>query len=71
MYHSINAPDHVQNVVDGLNAIDKHYLKEKMELIGKLGSNDTTNIGIIPSASKYVSINFVDRCINIMNNKEI
>ena len=42
-----------------------------MELIGKLGSNNTTNIGILPSASKYVSIKFSDQCLHILNNKEI
>ena len=27
MDHAINAPGHGNNVVDGLNATDKHYLK--------------------------------------------
>ena len=49
----------------------KQYLKGKMELIGKLGIKDTTKIGILPSASKYVSIKFVDQCLHIINNKEI
>ena len=38
VYHAINAPGYVNNVVDGLNATDKLYLKEHMELIGKLAS---------------------------------
>ena len=38
---TINEPGHGMNVVDGLNATDKRYLKGKMEIIGKLGSNDT------------------------------
>ena len=42
-----------------------------MELIGKLASNYNTNIGMIPSASKYVSINFVYQGLHILNNKEI
>ena len=33
MGHKINAPGHGNNVIDGLNSTDKHYLKEKMELI--------------------------------------
>ena len=37
------------NVVDVLNATGKHYLKREMELMGKLASNDTTNIGMLPS----------------------
>ena len=60
-----------KNVVDGLNATDKHYLKGGMEIICKLGSNGTTNIGIIPSASKDVSVKFVYQCLHILNNKEI
>ena len=40
-----------------------------MELIGKLGSNDTTKIGILPSVSKYVFIKFSDQYIYIIDNK--
>ena len=42
-----------------------------MELMGKLAGKDTKNIGMLPSASKYVSIKFVDKCLHILNNKEI
>ena len=49
----------------------KRYLKEKMELIGKLGMNNTTNIGMINSDSKDVSLKFSDQCLHILNNKEI
>ena len=66
---AINVQWHGKNVVDGLNATEKRYLKGKMELMGKLESNNTTNIGMLPSASKYVSINFSDQCLNILNNK--
>ena len=41
-----------------------------MELIGKLASNDTSMIGIIPSSSKDVSIKFEDQCIQNIKNKE-
>ena len=47
----------VENVSNGLNTTDKRYLKWKMELIGKLGSKAITNNGMLPSASKNVSIN--------------
>ena len=33
---AINSPGYGNNVVDVLNATDKYYLKEQMELIGKL-----------------------------------
>ena len=39
-----NAPHHVNNIDYRLNATDRCYLKEQMELIGKLVSNDTSNI---------------------------
>ena len=52
MDRAINAPRNGKNVVDGLNATGKHYLKVKMELMGKLSSNDTTYIGMLTSASK-------------------
>ena len=41
-----------------------------MELIGKLTSNYTKDIEIIPSSSKEVSIKFSDQCIHILNNRE-
>ena len=50
MYISINAPGNGNNVADGLNTTDKRYLKEQMELIGKLSSKDTSKIGMIPSS---------------------
>ena len=39
MYHAINEPGNGINVVDVLNAAEKPYFKEQMELIGKLSSN--------------------------------
>ena len=68
---AMNTPGHGRNVVDGLNATDNHYLKGEMKLMGKLASNDTTNIGMLPSASKYVSIKFANQCLHILNNKEV
>ena len=41
MDQEIHAPGHERIVFDGINATDKRYLKGKMELIGKLASNDT------------------------------
>ena len=67
---SINAPGHGNNVVDVLNATYKRYLKGKMEIIGKLGSNYTTYIGILNSASKDVSVKFADQFLHIVNNNE-
>ena len=42
-----------------------------MEIVVKLGIVDTTNIGMLPSASKYIPIKFSDQCLHIINNKEI
>ena len=63
MYRSINAPVHVNNVVGGLNAIYKRYLKEQMEPIGKLSISNTSSIGILPSASKCLSVKLSDQYI--------
>ena len=70
MDHEINAPGHGKNFVDGLNLTEKYYLKGGMELIDKLSSNNTSKIGILPSASKYVSNKVSDQCIYILNHKE-
>ena len=68
MDREINAHSNEHNVVDGINTTDKCYLKEPMELIGKSASKNTSNIGMLPSASKYISIKFSDQCIHILNN---
>ena len=41
-----------------------------MEFIGELVSNDTSKVGMLPSASKDVSVKFPDQCIHILNDKE-
>ena len=68
---AIILPGHGKNIVDGINATHKHYLKEKMELTGKLCINDNKNIGMLPCASKYVSVQFSYACPHILNNKQI
>ena len=54
----INVPGHGKNVVYRLNATLKRYLKDKMELIGKLVSNVTSKSGMLPSASNMSILNF-------------
>ena len=51
------------------NLLNNHK-KSGPSFMGKLGSNNTKNIGMLPSASKYVSIKFEDQCLHILNNKE-
>ena len=41
-----------------------------MEIICKLGINNTTKLGILHSASKDTSIKFAGQCIHILNNKD-
>ena len=41
MYRTINAPGHGNNFVGVINAMEKLYLKEQREIIGKLVSNIT------------------------------
>ena len=69
MDYASNEPGHGKNVVDRLNETDKRYLKEEIEFIAELSSNDTSKIGIMPSASKYVSLKILDKCINILNGR--
>ena len=67
---AINEPCHEKNVVDGINATEKRYLKGEMELVGKLASKDTSKIGMLPSDPKDVSIKFADQCVNFLNDKD-
>ena len=41
-----------------------------MELLGKLSSNNTSNIGMIPSASKDICIKISEKCLIFFNNKD-
>ena len=41
-----------------------------MEHLGKLAINNTSRIGMIPSASKYVWTKFADQCLHIINNRD-
>ena len=41
-----------------------------MDLFGELESNNTSNIGMLHSALKYVFIIFSDQWIKIINNKD-
>ena len=66
----INARSHGNNIVDGLNAPDKRYLKEQIELLGRLASNDTSKIGMLTISSKYVSIKISEQFIQIIKNKD-
>ena len=61
-----NTTGHGKNIVDGLNATDKRYLRKQMEIIGKLTSNDIYIIIMINSASKDVYINFAEQRVNIL-----
>ena len=70
MYYAINASGNRNNVFDGLDGTDKCYLKEHIELLVKLASDDTSKIGIHPIASKDVSINFSWQCLHILINNE-
>ena len=78
MDHGINSPVHGNNVVGGNNDNKKRSFKEKMELVGNSNNNNTTNIGIIPYASKYGSIFFQNNAclfslirLNLMNLQEV
>ena len=41
-----------------------------MEVIGKLLGNNTSKIGMIPSASNNIYIKFVDQCIHNISIKD-
>ena len=41
-----------------------------MELLGNIASNDTSNIRLLPSASKDVFIKFAEQCLHILKIKD-
>ena len=50
--------------------LPKRVFEGKMELIGQLSSNETSNIRIISSASNSYSIKFAEQCLHILTNNE-
>ena len=58
MDSAVNTPGHEKNFVYELNATYTFNLKGKTGLFCKLAINNTSNIGMLLSASKYVHIIF-------------
>ena len=70
MDRAIDAPVHEDNIVDGPNAIEKRYLKEQIELLGKLTSHDASKIGMLPIESKHVSNHLEKQFSHILTNND-
>ena len=58
MDRAINAFVHRKNVFSGINDTGKHDLRAQMKLLGKLSTNNTSNIGMLLSASNNVPFIF-------------
>ena len=41
-----------------------------MDLLGKLEINYTSNIGILPSSSKDISVKIPEKCLHILTNND-
>ena len=70
MDRAINSLGHENNIVDWINDTDKLYLKIQMELLGKLASNDTSNIGMFLIASNDLSIKYTEQCFSILTKND-
>ena len=53
-----NTTGNGKNVVGSINDTKTFYLKKQMKLLGKLASNNTSKIIMLPIEFKYVSIKF-------------
>ena len=53
---SINEPGHGDIIFDRINKKYKRFLNKPIELLGNLGSKDISKIGMLPRASKDISI---------------
>ena len=53
---SINEPGHGNIIFDRINKKYKRFLNKQIELLGNLESKDISKIGMLPRASKDISI---------------
>jgi hypothetical protein len=68
--HAVNAPGHGKDIVDGLNATDKNFLKQKMCLVGTPGAqNQETRMeaaAMVDGAAKSLA----EECHRLCTNEE-
>jgi hypothetical protein len=68
--HAVNAPGHGKDIVDGLNATDKNFLKKKMCLIGTPGAQETKQRMEAAAMVNGASKSLAEECIRLCNDEE-
>jgi hypothetical protein len=66
---AIGAPGHGKDIVDGLNATDKMYLKQ-MRMIGTPESNDTQKQMEAHSMTETASLSLAEECARLCSRPE-
>ena len=56
--------------IGGLNTTNKFYSNEQVQILGKLTSNNTWNIGILTCASKDIFTNVLEQFLQILTNND-
>jgi hypothetical protein len=70
MDRAIGAPGHGKDIVDGLNATDKMYLKKQMCMIGTPESNDSQKRMEAHSMTETASLSLAEECARLCSRRE-
>jgi hypothetical protein len=66
---AIGAPGHGKDIVDGLNATDKRFLKGKMCLIGSLEANNSAHRMVAHSMVEGASKSLAEECARLCSDE--
>ena len=67
---AIGAPGHGKSVIDGLNAVDKHYLKTVMCMSGTNRADDINTRMRMYSTIKESHLSFAEECARLCGQEE-
>ena len=67
---AIGAPGHGKSVIDGLNAVDKHYLKKVMCFSGANRSDDKTSRMKMYSIATESTLSFAEECARLCGQED-
>ena len=66
---AVCAPGHGKSIIDGLNAVDKHYLRKKMCMSGSTRYNDLTSRMRMFSMTQKRNLSFAEECARLCSKK--
>ena len=67
---SVSAPGHGNSIIDGLNAVDKHYLRKVMYMSSSMYLDDEERIMNAHSMTETASQSFAEECVRLCSQSD-